>query len=222
MKNRICRSIALALCIGALTLAGCENNDKTPTTIPDDETTTAVETTIPAETTVPEADGLLLPDTLPKTMTYSSGVGAWGSRLHLERDGSFKGSYSDSDMGLTGDGYPKGTRHECEFSGKFEIVDQPDAYSYRLKLVALTTEKTPGEEWIEDGTRTIAGDAAGIVDGEDFVLYLPEAPVEGMGEDFLSWWPLYRESEKPETLTCWGLHNVATEEGFFSDVDMNR
>lgn len=222
MKNKIFRSLALVLCIAALTLTGCGARDEAATTAPTDEAVTAPETTVPEttvpETTAPESTALSLPDAFPMELVYSSGVGAWRCCVTLEKDGSFTGSYSDSDMGDTAEAYPKGTVYLCNFSGKFEIVDQPDEHSYSLKLTRLTTEKQPMEEWIENETHYVATPAAGIDGGEDFVLYAPDAPVEGLNEDFLSWWPGRFEEDKPETLSQWGLCNTNDFSGFFGEA----
>ena len=37
--------------------------------------------------------------------SFGSGVGAWGTVMKVNKDGTFSGSYHDSDMGATGDGY---------------------------------------------------------------------------------------------------------------------
>lgn len=49
---------------------------------------------------------------------FSSGVGAWQTMLNINEDGSFKGYYSDSDMGDTGEGYPNGIIYLSVFEGK--------------------------------------------------------------------------------------------------------
>ena len=39
---------------------------------------------------------------------FCSGVGAWGTELTIGENGAFKGSFHDSEMGETGEGYPDG------------------------------------------------------------------------------------------------------------------
>lgn len=41
--------------------------------------------------------------------SFSSGAGGWSTDFEIEQDGSFSGSYHDSEFGSTGDGYPGGT-----------------------------------------------------------------------------------------------------------------
>lgn len=169
---------------------------------------------------------------------FASGVGAWGTYLVLYPDGTFEGSYHDSNMGDVGEGNPKGSVYICNFSGRFEIIEKLDEYSYKLKLTELRTKKEKGEEWIEDGIRYISSHPYGItewsydsatgdktlVQGEDFIFYLPDTPLEGLSETFLSWWPysfqFYIENSDITTLQHYGILNVITEQGFFSTDDM--
>jgi len=148
---------------------------------------------------------------------FSSGVGAWYTHLELHADGSFIGSYSDSDMGSNNDAYPYGTRYICSFSGIFENIEKIDEHSYKLTLAYVNTEKPVGEEWIEDGVRHIASGPHGIDEGTDFILYLPDTPIHTLSQDFLLWWPYrYDHQNNPkDTLSCYGILNVTTGQGFF-------
>lgn len=75
---------------------------------------------------------MYLPNTSPLTMTFSSGAGAWATSITLNRDGSFEGSYHDSDMGFIGEGYPHGTVYICKFSGAFDNIQQIDDNTYAM------------------------------------------------------------------------------------------
>jgi hypothetical protein len=126
-------------------------------------------------------------------------------------------------MGQFGEGYPNGSAYTCTFSGKFENFEKVDAYSYKMTLADIQTEKTVGEEWIENGIRYIATGPHGLNDPdtnqvcEEFVFYLPDTPVEQVQEGFLSWWPYrYLQESGPKTLSCYGILNVTTEFGFFT------
>ena len=44
-----------------------------------------------------------------REFNFSSGVGGWGTSLYIGLDGYFFGVYHDSDMGVSGEGYPNGT-----------------------------------------------------------------------------------------------------------------
>ena len=54
--------------------------------------------------------------------------------------------------------------------------------------------------------------------GTEFYFYTPERPLEGLDEEFLSWWPdnWQREEQNLTTLGCWAIHNVETGYGFFT------
>ncbi len=152
-------------------------------------------------------------------LSFSSGAGAWSTWLMLNSDGTFSGSFHDSDMGDSGEDYPNGTVYYCNFSGVFENVVQEDLFSYSMKMTKLNCEDSrEGEAFIEDGVRYVHSYPYGMEGGEEFILYRPEKAVEGLNEDFLSWWPeRYNWGEElPWTLERFGLYNVNTGEGFFS------
>ena len=80
---------------------------------------------------------------------------------------------------------------------------------------AAITSSEKGER-MEDGIRYVVSDAYGLEGGREFIFYMPETPVDTLDETFLSWWPFYYPEEtRPEALSCYGLHNVETGDGFF-------
>ena len=153
----------------------------------------------------------------PLYFGFSSGAGGWGTELILEEDGSFTGSYHDSEMGSTGEGYPNGTVYICNFSGKFAPCERLDMYTYGTRLLKLTQEKPEGEEWIEDGIRYITSYPYGLNDGEEFQIYLPNTPATMLTEEMYPWWP-GRYGEGRETLGSYGLCNMANEQCFFTEI----
>ena len=157
-------------------------------------------------------------DILPLEFVFSSGAGAWESIITLNPDGSFKGTYNDSEMGSNGETYPNGTVYTCEFSGKFEEIKKVNDYTYTMTLAEVTTEKKEGEEWIEDQILYIAAGPYGLEDGKEFLLYTPETPIKELSEGFLNWWPKrYSQEEQPlEKLSCYGIYSKETENGFFT------
>lgn len=185
-----------------------------------DTTEPTVPETTEAETTEPTEAPVLLP--LPEgTMEFifSSGAGAWRTLLTLYADGTFTGYFQDSDMGVTDDAYPNGTAYICSFSGSFENITQVDAYTYSMTLGQLTTEHTPGEEWIEDGIRYVASGPYGLEGGSHFLFCLPDTPVSILGEEMRYWWPYRFEQDNAlrQTVSCYGLLNMDTSDGFFSE-----
>lgn len=163
------------------------------------------------------ADALQFPEE-PIDFLFASGAGGWGTELTLNPDGSFTGSYSDSDMGSNTPEYPNGTRYVCEFKGQFSDIRQISDYAWSMKLSGLSTEKEKDVTWIEDGIRYVAADPYGVAGGEEFILYAPEAPADELTADCRSWWPdayLWIRGEQEE-LNAWGLCNINMGEGFFT------
>lgn len=168
-------------------------------------------------------EALTLPNVLPlpedtTKFYFSSGAGAWSSDLTLNKNGTFSGYYHNSDMGDSGEGYPNGTIYICEFTGIFKNIEKINDYSYKMTIINVNTKETIGKESIEDGVRFIASEPAGIHGGTEFVLYLPNTPINELPEEFLYWWPLrYEHNNNPkDTLSCYGILNVATNDGFFT------
>jgi len=164
-----------------------------------------------------------LPGEYPMDLLFSSGAGAWGTRLTLNKDGSFQGQFSDVNMGETGKDYPNGTVYICSFTGRFSISEKLDIHSYPLTLEEVTPDRSTGEEWIEDGVLYVVAGPYGLyndnIDGKmsrEFVLYTPSAPIFGLDEELLSWWPGRFEETPPETLNCYALWNVEAGAAFFT------
>jgi hypothetical protein len=217
-----CLSLCLSLCVGC-------GGEKTADTTEETETPTE-DATEPQETQEPEKaveiipteePSVQLPFDEPLEMLFASGAGGWGTVLTLNPDGSFTGEFSDSEMGDSGDDYPKGTVYLCDFAGQFTDIQQVDDHTYSLTLEDLTiTTENEEEEWIEDGIRYVADTPYGFEEGKDFLFYTPETPVEGLEEEFVWWWPHWNYQtvygQDPDTLCCYGLRNLATDQGFFT------
>ena len=164
---------------------------------------------------------------LPKEsaeFSFLSGAGAWRTIMTLNRDGTFTGRYLDSEMGEIGEDYPHGSAYTCTFSGKFVNIEKVNAYSYKMTLTDIKTEKAVGEEWIENEIRYVASEPYGLNDPineqecTEFIFYLPDTPVEEVSKEFLTWWPhRYTQETAPKTtLSCYGILNVTTSFGFFT------
>lgn len=164
----------------------------------------------PEDVSVPFADGQ------PLEFLFASGAGGWGTTLTLYPDGSFEGIYEDGENDA-GPGYPRGTSYVCEFTGRFGEMTKLTDHTYVMKLEALDYDE-PGREWIEDEIRYISAEPYGLEGGEDFALYVPETPADALKEEFRSWWPdeyLWRAGTL-QTLSCYGLCNTDTGQGFFT------
>ena len=151
---------------------------------------------------------------------FSSGAGAWATTMMIDSDGGFAGEYHDSDMGVTGDGYPSGTQYYCAFQGRFTPPVKINEYTYSTQISAIRYENEVGTEEIKDGIRYIYTDAYGLEDAEDILIYLPGAPLAELPQEYRSWVGYYDLSYTEETeLPFCGLYNEAAECGF-SGYDM--
>lgn len=158
----------------------------------------------PEETTLPiPEEGV--------TFSFSSGAGAWSTYLTLLPDGTFSGTYSDSDMGSN-------TVYLCQFQGNFSMFTPMSDHIYDLTLTNLeiTTGHPVDEEWIEDGTRYVAAIPYGLNGGNEFSLYLPGTAAEFIPEECRLWngeaYGLYPGA----TLSGYSLYNVRGGYGFFT------
>ncbi len=154
---------------------------------------------------------------MPDYFYFSSGAGGWGTDIIISEDGSFEGSYHDSDMGDTGEGYQYGTVYVCNFTGKFD-VPQPtdDEYIYTTKLLDLTLTDADkiGTTVIEDETRYIYTDPYGFEDADEFMIYLPGASLSDMTEECRSWVDVRMESIESLPVDYYVLYNVGGAEAF--------
>lgn len=160
------------------------------------------------------SEGQKLFASLPEIFTFSSGVGAWGTQLSIAEDGTFTGSYHDSEMGSTGEGYPKGTVYFSNFSGKFSEPVQVNQYVYSMNLETLETEGTIGDSYIEDEIRYVYSEPYGLNAAKEFLVYLPGTPVSSVAQSFLSWSGLNAETESALPAGFYGLYNVQEQFGF--------
>ncbi len=231
MKKCLCIFISVYLIL--LTFSSCEKqlqNDEKENTLQYEEQDTSRSTTEKTPVTSDDennesekdvVESNLLPLSQKKMeFMFLSGAGGWRTSITLNVDGSFIGEYSDSEMGSNTEAYPNGSVYISTFSGDFVNIEKINDHSYRMKISKLVVEKTIGEEWIEDGIRYIASEPYGLEQGKDFILYLPDTPIDMVPEEFLTWWPYrYEQKDSPrETLDCYGILNVTTGYGFFNAV----
>lgn len=155
-------------------------------------------------------------DVFPMDMIFSSGAGGWRTQITLKDDGTFVGDYYDSEMGIPAADYDY-TAYVCEFSGKYEIKDKIDDYSYSFEFTEVNQEKEMGIEWVEDRIRYIYSYPYGINEGNEYILYTDKTPLNGLDEELLNWWPHrynYQE-ENIDTLMCYGLYDKKEKTAFF-------
>ncbi|MBD5394741.1 MAG: DUF1311 domain-containing protein [Lachnospiraceae bacterium] len=152
-----------------------------------------------------------------RVFDFSSGAGGWWTELSINKDGSFQGTYMDSDMGDNGDTYPNGTLYYCEFSGMFDQPEKVDSFTYKVNLSSISFKQDPNKEEIIDGVRYIYSTAYGLDGGNEFLIYLPGSKLSDLPEDYRGWVGYYYLENTTETqLPFYGLYNVNTGDGFSS------
>ncbi len=148
---------------------------------------------------------------------FSSGAGAWQTMLNINDDGTFKGYYSDSDMGDIGEDYPNGIIYSSTFEGKFTTPERINDYTYSVSIESVKLAKEAGTEEIIDGIKYIYTEPHGLSDSKEIYIYTPQASLEELPEGFRSWVG-YRDLSNVEGkhLPFYGLYNVETDSGFSS------
>ena len=121
-------------------------------------------------------------------LVFCSGAGAWDTDFTMEAGGAFTGTFHDSDMGSSGDGYDA-TIYICPFTGRFDNLQKVNDHVYTADIAELNYTYTPGDEWIEEmeGARVlyVAEEAYGLDDCSQVTIYLPGTPISEIPEDAL-------------------------------------
>lgn len=124
---------------------------------------------------------------IPAEYTFTSGAGGWSTGLKIGTDGYFEGRYHDSNMGETGNGYPKGTVYYCNFSGKFSELEPVNEYTYKVSLEQFSVADQTGGEYIENEIKYIASDPYGFDGPNEYYIYLPGIPSSMMPQNAFDW-----------------------------------
>ena len=124
---------------------------------------------------------------LPSEFIFTSGAGAWSTNIVIASDGSFEGSFHDSNMGETGEGYPNGTVYYCDVMGKFSTPVQVNQYVYKMELQEWDTADAGVYSYIENGVQYIASTPYGFDGSNEYYLYLPGIPASMMPENCFAW-----------------------------------
>ena len=147
---------------------------------------------------------------------FSSGAGGWGTYLTLHEDGTFEGSYHDSDMGDMGDEYPNGTVYVSNFTGRFKNPVQETNGVYMVELDHLSYDGLGNVE-IVDGVRYIYTEPYGVSGSDVFEFYPAGTPMNNLPQDYVDWIRMPRawgDADVPETLPFNGIYNIMQQEGF--------
>ena len=155
-------------------------------------------------------------NTFAGNYSFSSGAGAWATEVSIFSDGTFSGLYHDSDMGVTGDGYPNGEVYICKFSGKFTELVKKDDFTYTCSLESIEQEDEAGKEEIaeDEGIKYIYSFPYGFENAKDFEFYLPGKSVGELNNDLVTWLSIRFNQPNPDKLPNKVFCNLAENEGF--------
>lgn len=144
--------------------------------------------------------------------SFGSGVGAWGTVMKVNKDGTFSGSYHDSDMGTTGDGYPYGSRAESNFTGKFKSAKKNSDGTYTLQCdaSAFKIDGTVGESHIEDQIKVTISEPYGMEPCNEFTLYTDGTDLSTFSDAMKTWSNGYLIGNDVDTLNGKALLNVTS------------
>ncbi len=150
------------------------------------------------------------------SFTFSSGAGGWGTSLIINPDGSFSGTYLDSEMGIYGEEYPNGTVYICKFLGKFSALKKIDNLTYSTKIESLSCEKPVDTVEYDDGQRYIYTEPYGLQEYETIYFYLNGTPLSSLSEEHLTWL-YYNFDDDTDKLPFISMYNEKLEYGFYSN-----
>ena len=233
-KKRTQRRISIVLIAVALVLvAGCGvyflvNRSGADTTVDEartnntkdvgDTTDTNKAENDTTETTKANDSTITFEDLAKYAYSFSSGAGGWSDDFDIEKDGSFHGSYHDSDMGDTGDDYPDGTIYYCEYEGHFENIQKVDEFTYKMHMKDITI-LNDDKESIEDGVRYIPLTPYALSNADVVEIYMPGKPVSEINEEVRTWLFIPYQDQQ-DTLENMALVNVNENQGITSSTRM--
>lgn len=158
---------------------------------------------------------------IPSKFTFASGAGAWMTVLTVNEDGSFTGEYHDSEMGIQGEGYSRGTVYICNFEGKFTEPKKADEFIYSMNLESFQVAEPAGRIYYEDEIRYILSEPVGMQDAGAFYLYLPGAAMSALPKDFLVWCDVGADIRDTLPTGYYGIYNAGGKTGFNASEDNN-
>ena len=134
-------------------------------------------------TAKPAAQPTILDTLVDKNFVFSSGTGGWSTTLSIGPNSIFSGVYHDSDMGVTGPGYPGGTVSYSKFSGQFKQVHQLNPNLYEMYIENLQYENPVGGSEIKEGQKYDYTEAYGISKNHRMAIYLPGTQISTLPEE---------------------------------------
>lgn len=157
---------------------------------------------ISTETEFEDNNNLTFADLTGKEFWFYSGAGAWRTIVTINADGSYSGSYVDSDISI---------RYECNFSGNFSSMTKTGPYEYTMQCETLEMEQIPGTQKLFEGRLVEYSNPYGFDEAQEFKIYLPGKKSTELLPGFVSW---SNGNAVKGNLKCYGLYNVSGKQGF--------
>ena len=146
---------------------------------------------------------------------HASGASGWGTVLTIQPDGSFSGSFSDSEWEESESG-TQAVCECCEFSGQLAQPVRVNDYTYSVGIEHIEYQREPGTDEYADGVHYYFTEPRGLEDTEELLIYLPGAPTAELPEGFLGW-VMGSDDTAEEELPFYGLYSEARLAGFRGD-----
>ena len=201
-----------------LTVVGCgTKNDVDENTIPEAQTVEYESGTTDGMTITDlpeETSDLTFAELSKLQFEFMSGAGGWSEGFTIEKDGSLRGNFHDSDMGSTGEGYPNGTMYCCSYTGQFADLHKINEYTYDMKLADISYENAVGTDEICDEIQYIYTESYCLGGNDTFKIYLPGTPLSELSEEEYFWISYQNESETELTMTI--IVDEKNEYGIYS------
>lgn len=167
----------------------------------------------------------MLPEGIPDTLVFMSGVAGWMTELHLDRDGTFSGIYQDWNLGgvtpemekEAGVELPGGQCYRCEFEGRFSNFQKVSDVEYVMEMTELTYLNEPGWYVVDGAWIDNVRSAPGLDGAEKICLYLPGKATADLPDSVISWLVLAHTGELSAELEGWCLYNVTEELPFYGE-----
>ena len=109
--------------------------------------------------------------------------------MTVASDGTFSGTYHDSDMGITGDDYPNGSVTISNFKGRFKDAKKNADGSYTMQCdkSALKIDGNIGDTYIKNGSKYTVADSYGIAPCGAFTVYPAGYDSSQLSEAIVGW-----------------------------------
>lgn len=209
--------VFILCCIFALTVCGCGSKESEKGNTENSSNIEEETDVVQEETSYEEEDAFSFSDFHNLEFWFTSGHGGWATILTINEDGSFSGEFFDGDLGVTDEDYPNGTMYQSNFTGQFTQPVKVNDYTYSMQISEINYTEQLGKEEIIDGMLYCYIDAYGMEGSEEFLIYLPGAPLAELPEEFRSWVDYYDLSNTSETeLPFYALNNEPEQYGFYS------